>query len=204
MFIPHDERSPQPVVDAANDMAMRIWHQKLSFDQAASHRSAICVGGIKLPFNAFCMQPGASGVDTFRCWQSWSENTNFVHPPAPMAARLVTFLPATGARVVFVIPTTSRQEWWHYAILPNSDGFCEQSELLGFLITAFDFSRGNSTTQTAHTGLATLDACYPHSTALRQNVSKHIAHTRLHSCRYRAKTSGCVHEDEGFGWSHRS
>ena len=84
MIIPHNDRTPQPVVDAANAMAMHLWHLQLSFDQAASHRSAVRVGGRKLPFNAYCMQPGASGVDTFRCWHSWLVNINFIHPPAPM------------------------------------------------------------------------------------------------------------------------
>ena len=158
MTIPHDDRTPQPVVDVANNMAMRIWHMQLSFDQAASHKSAINVRGNRLPFNAFCMQPGASGVDTFRCWRSWSENINFIHPPAPMAGRLATFLPATGARVIIVIPTPDCQAWWHFAVLPNADGFCEQLELEGFLVTAFDFSARDCDMLTAHTGLATPDA----------------------------------------------
>ena len=158
MTIPHDDRTPQPVVDAANNMAMRIWHMQLSFDQAASHKSAINVRGNRLPFNAFCMQPGASGVDTFRCWRSWSENINFIHPPEPMAGRLATFLPTTGARVIIVIPTPDGQAWWHYAVMPSADGFCEQLELEGFLVTAFDFSTRDCEMLTAHTGLATPDA----------------------------------------------
>ena len=73
-----------------------------------------------------------------------------------MAGRLATFLPSTGARVIVVIPTPNSQAWWHYAILPNSDGFCEQLEVEGFLVTAYDFSVGNFKMLPAHTGLATL------------------------------------------------
>ena len=81
LHIPHDDRSPQEVVSAANALALRLWGKELSFDQAASHRSAISIRGRALPFNAVCMQPGAAGIDMFRCLQSWSENINYVFFP---------------------------------------------------------------------------------------------------------------------------
>ena len=160
MLIPHDARTPQPVVDAANDMALETWHLHLSFDQAASHRSAIRVDGHRLPFNAYCMQPGASGVDTFRCWQSWRANVNFINPPAPMTGRLVTFLPTTGARVVLVIPTPRDQAWWHYAIMPSAEGFSAQLKFMGFTITVFDFSLSDICKEPAPTGLTTTACSY--------------------------------------------
>ena len=203
MTIPHDARTPQPVVNAANNMAMRTWHLQLSFDQAASHKSAICVSGNRLPFNAFCMQPGASGVDTFRCWQSWDENVNFIHPPAPMAGRLATFLPATHARVIVVIPTPDCQAWWHYAILPNSDGFCEQIEIEGFLVTAFDFSAGNTKMQAAHTGLATLmHAITIQLYDLSASNIERMSNTTMHSRRHRSEADGRVHENESACGTH--
>ena len=100
LSIPHGDRSPQAVIVAANELAMIIWHQEISFDQAASHRSAIRIRGKRIPFNAFCMQPGAAGVDTFRCWDSWSHNINYVYPPAPMTGRLASFLPTTKAKTI--------------------------------------------------------------------------------------------------------
>ena len=160
MLIPHDERSPQLVVEAANSMAEQIWHQSISFDQAASHRSAIHVRGHRLPFNAFCMQPGASGVDTFRCWRSWQVNVNFIHPPAPMIGRTATFLPSTGARVVLVIPEPTEQQWWQYAIQPGAQGIRAQTRIHGFVITAFDFSLDDNGHSQALTGLATTECLH--------------------------------------------
>ena len=155
MTIPHDERTPQAVVNAANKMAVEIWRAGLSFDQAASRRSSVRVDGRRLPFNAYCMQPGASGVDTFRCWQSWITNINFVHPPAPMVGRLASFLPSTRARVVLVIPAPLGQAWWHYAIQPSAAGFRGQIVILGFLVTAFDFAESDERSEPAHSGLTT-------------------------------------------------
>ena len=87
LHIPHDERSPCYVVCAANKLARRLWGRNISFDQAASHKSAITINGRQLPFNAVCFQPGAAGIDMFRCLQSWRHNINFVHPPAPIVGR---------------------------------------------------------------------------------------------------------------------
>ena len=141
--IPHDERSPQQVVDAANDMAISLWGSGLSFDQAASHCSAVKVGGHQLPFNAMCFQPRASGVDMFRCIESWKANINYVFPPGPMTGRLLTFLPTTAARSVVALRLPLVNAWWSYTIQPHSPGLVVSREVLGFKIFAFDFtSRG--------------------------------------------------------------
>ena len=137
--IPHDDRSPRYVVWAANRMAWEAWREPLSFDQAASHLSAVRVHGHQLPFNAYCMQPGASGVDTFRQWGSWEDNVNFVYPPKPMTGRLVTFLPATNARSVVVFPKPVPSAWWSYAIQPSADGVLMSAECGDFIIITFDF-----------------------------------------------------------------
>ena len=137
--VPHDDISPRYVVWAANRMAWNAWGEPLSFDQAASHLSAIKINGSQLPFNAYCMQPGASGVDMFRQWESWTGNVNFVHPPRPMAGRLVTFLPATNARSVVVLPKPVPSAWWSYAIQPSADGVLMSVECGDFIIISFDF-----------------------------------------------------------------
>ena len=139
MRIPHDERSPRGVVACANEMAVRLWGRCISFDQAASHRSAIVVQGQVLPFNAFCYQPGAAGVDMFRCVNSWHGNVNYVFPPEPLVGRLLTFLPYTNARSVVVIKKTTRRAWWSYSVQPNAHGLVASRDVLGFTIFAFDF-----------------------------------------------------------------
>lgn len=139
--IPHDDRSPQCVVNAANAMAVRLWGADLSFDQAASHRSAVRVGGRRLPFNAMCFQPQAVGVDMFRCLPSWRANINYVFPPTPMIGRLLTFLPSTNARVVVALRSPVPNRWWSYTIQPHSPGLIESREIGGFRLFAFDFSR---------------------------------------------------------------
>ena len=139
LTIPFDQRSPSSVVRCANSMALRLWGQPLSFDQAASHRSAVVVDGRRLPFNAFNYQPGASGVDMFLQWTSWSCNVNYVFPPCPMTGRLLTFLPSTNARTVVAIPLPVPNEWWSYAIAPNAPGLVLQQRDHGFLVSAFDF-----------------------------------------------------------------
>ena len=139
LVIPHDVRSPPEVVDAANAMAIQTWALPLSFDQAASHQSAIKVHGSPLPFNSFCWQPGCAGVDMFVNWSSWTSNINYVFPPHPMVGRLVTFLPSTNARSVVVLPLPIPTAWWSYAVLPGARGVVAQQRCKGFLITAFDF-----------------------------------------------------------------
>ena len=143
LSIPHDSRSPQAVVDAANDMAMRLWGRCLSFDQAASHRSAVKVHGRVLPFNAFCFQPGAAGIDMFRCLASWRHNINYVFPPQPMSGRLLSFLPTTMSRAVVALRLPLPNAWWSYTIQPHSPGLLSSRRLLGFKIFAFDFSAPN-------------------------------------------------------------
>ena len=138
--IPHDDRSPPAVVAQANELALRLWHANLSFDQAASHRSAISVHGKALPFNAVCMQPGAAGIDMFRCLHSWSVNINYVFPPAPMLGRLVTFLPTTRSRCILATPLPIGFAWWSYALQPRSKGLLERVDVGGFALFAFDFS----------------------------------------------------------------
>ena len=137
--IPHDERSPKQVVDAANALALRLWGAGLSFDQAASHRSAIVVAGRRLPFNAMCFQPHAAGVDMFRCLPSWRRNINYVFPPAPMVGRLLTFLPSTRARVIVALPAPVRNQWWSYTLQPHSPGLLTSRIVCGFNLFAFDF-----------------------------------------------------------------
>ena len=139
LSIPHDVRSPQHVVDHANSVALDLWGKQLSFDQAASHVSAVRVGGCRLPFNAFCWQPGASGVDTFSQIQSWRDNINYVFPPAPMVGRMVTFIPHTKSRAILVIPRTARNGWWSHAIVRGAEGMIHQSVVGDFLVSAFDF-----------------------------------------------------------------
>ena len=63
LSIPHERRSPSAVLQATNAMTMRLWDKPLSFDQMASHKTAVCIKGNTLPFNTFCLQPGAAGVD---------------------------------------------------------------------------------------------------------------------------------------------
>ena len=139
LTIPFDQRSPDTVVRCANSMAMKLWGRPLSFDQAASHRSAVCVSGRRLPFNAFNYQPGACGVDMFLQWESWSRNISYVFPPRPMTGRLLTFLPSTRARAVVAVPLPIPNEWWSYATAPNAPGAVLQRRCDGFLVTAFDF-----------------------------------------------------------------
>ena len=139
--IPHDQRSPYQLWRYANELAIRLWHEPISFDQAASHISRISINGRPLPFNAFCYQPGAQGVDMFQQLQSWRENVNFVYPPAPMLGRLVTFLPATEARTILVFPTPRPQAWWSFAVLTGARGVVFSGEAHGFAIIAFDFRR---------------------------------------------------------------
>ena len=140
LHIPHDDRSPPPVILAANNLATRLWGEELSFDQAASHRSAISIRGRTLPFNAVCMQPGAAGIDMFRCPQSWTSNVNYVFPPAPVLGRLLTFLPTTRSRCILATPLPIGFSWWSYALQPRSTGLLERLDVGGFALFAFDFS----------------------------------------------------------------
>ena len=140
MFIPHDDSTPQTIVDTCNRMALRIWAQPLSFDQAASHVSAVKVDGTPLPFNAFCMQPGAVGVDMFLQLQSWRQNINFVHPPKPMTGRLLSFLQSTKSRSIVTFPTRRSPAWWSYMTQPGAEGLVAQCAESGFTILAYDFT----------------------------------------------------------------
>ena len=139
--IPHDDRSPAYLVKAANNLARRIWGVDISFDQAASHKSAIVINGRQLPFNAICFQPRASGIDMFRCHQSWIGNVNYVFPPAPIAGRLLTFLPSTKARTIVALPAPIDNAWWSFAVQPNAQGLLVRLEVGSFVLLAFDFSR---------------------------------------------------------------
>ena len=140
LSIPYDDRSPHAVVTAANRMAVNLWGAGLSFDQAASHKTAIRVRGVALPFNAFCFQPGASGIDMFRCMQSWRCNINYVFPPEPMTGRLLTFLPTTRAKTVVALKLPIGNAWWSYTLQPHSTGLLAPHRVAGFKIFAFDFS----------------------------------------------------------------
>ena len=117
-----------------------VWGRGLSFDQAASHKSSIKPHGRALPFNAVCFQPGAAGIDMFRCLQSWVDNINYVFPPAPMTGRLITFLPSTSAKTIVVLPLPTESAWWSYAVLPGAKGLIHRSQAHGFAVLAFDFS----------------------------------------------------------------
>ena len=77
---------------------------------------------MRLPFNAFCWQPWASGVDTFLQHQSWIQNKNYVNPPKPMTGRMVTFLPYTRARSILVLPLPVGNAWWSYGITEEAHG----------------------------------------------------------------------------------
>ena len=138
--IPHDDRSPLSVVSTANDLATHLWGQELSFDQAASHRSAISIRGRTLPFNAVCMQPGAAGIDMFRCLHSWANNVNYVFPPSPVLGRLLTFLPTTRSRCILATPLPIGYSWWSYALQPRAKGLLKRLDVDGFALFAFDFS----------------------------------------------------------------
>ena len=140
LVIPHDDRSPVKVLLLANRIAQELWGKQLSFDQAASHRSAVVIGGSRLPFNAFCMQPGAAGVNMFRNLGSWRRNINYVYPPSPMTGRLLTFLPQTRAKSMVVFPSPEGSKWWSYAVQKHSAGVVKSVSAHGFKIVAFDFS----------------------------------------------------------------
>ena len=140
LFIPHDDRSPPQLVKAANEWSVSLWRACLSFDQAASHMSAIVVGGRTLPFNAFCFQPGAAGIDMFLCLASWRGNVNYVFPPEPMVGRLFTFLPSTLARSIVVVKEPVHHSWWSYAIQRGAAGLVGRKSLFGFAMFAFDFT----------------------------------------------------------------
>ena len=139
LMIPHDQRSPIKVVQAANGLVVRLWKSGLSFDQMASHLTNVSVEGERLPYNSFCFQAGAAGVDTFTQWVSWRSNINYVYPPAPMTGRLLTFLPSTESRAIVVVPLPIPCAWWTYALSQSAKGVVAQSRVDGFLITAFDF-----------------------------------------------------------------
>ena len=140
MFIPHDERTPQRVVDHCNRIARKTWGRALSFDQAASHQSAIRINGKALPFNAFCSQPGAEGVDMFLQRSSWERNINFVHPPKPMTGRLLSFLHTTRAKSIVAIPKENHAEWWSYMTHPRAEGLVAKTTFCGYSIMAYDFT----------------------------------------------------------------
>ena len=140
LTIPHDLRTPQTVVDFCNRLAIAKWGQQLSFDQAASHVSAIKINGKQLPFNAFCRQPDASGVDMFLQKSSWTSNINFVHPPRPMTGRLLAFLQYTESRSIITFPDDMPTAWWSFMTQPNSAGLVARHFFKGFMVLAFDFS----------------------------------------------------------------
>ena len=122
-------------------MALSLWGRPLSFDRAASNHSAIAVYGKRLPFNSFYAQPGADGTDMFLQLHSWPWHVNYVHPPAPTLGRLVTFLPSTKARSIVVFPLPAPKAWWSYAAQPTSDGVVATTEVGGFRIIAYDFTK---------------------------------------------------------------
>ena len=98
------------------------------------------MNGAALPFNAFCFQPGASGIDMFRCLHSWRHNINYVFPPEPMTGRLLSFLPTTHARVIVALKLPIGNAWWSYTLQPHSAGLLASRRVSGFKIFAFDFS----------------------------------------------------------------
>ena len=139
LIIPHDERSPAYLVRTANVLSWIAWRSPLTFDQAASHGSAIEANGTKLPFNTYCMQPGASGVDMFSQWESWLGNINYVFPPRPMTGRLITFLPTTKSRSVVVFKGPVPPSWWSFAVQPGAPGVIVSVRTLDFVVVLFDF-----------------------------------------------------------------
>ena len=139
MFIPHDNRSPGLIVAMANKMSQRLWCRDLSFDQAASHLSAVWVRGHQLPFNSVCFQPGAAGVDMFRCISSWRGQINYVFPPRPILGRLFTFLPTTRAKAIVVVQLPVPNAWWSFAVVPGAVGLVDRCEQAGFALFAYNF-----------------------------------------------------------------
>ena len=140
LAIPHDYRSPTYLIRAANRLAVELWNRQLSFDQAASHTTAIEVNGRRLPFNAICMQPGASSVDMFRQWSSWEQNVNYIYPPEPMTGRLVTFVQHTKSRAIVSFRAPAPASWWFFAIQPFAIGVVTSISVGDFIVVAFDFS----------------------------------------------------------------
>ena len=140
MSIPHDNRSPGAIVALANKMAQRLWGRDLSFDQAASHLSAVWVHGHQLPFNSVCFQLGAAGVDMFRCIGSWRAHINYVFPPRPILGRLFSFLPTTKAKAIVVVQLPMPNAWWSFAVVPGAAGLIDRCDLAGFALFAYDFA----------------------------------------------------------------
>ena len=172
--IPHDYGSPTYLVRAANRLAAHLWDEQLSFDQAASHRTAIRINGAQLPFNAVCMQPGAAGVDMFRQWQSWVDNVNYVYPPKPMLGRLVTFVQHTKARVIVAFRAPAPSSWWTHAIQPTAPGLIISIQIGEFIVVAYDFS---TKTHRNRAHCAGLGAIHIYICMIYGNVPPHSPHT---------------------------
>ena len=140
LSIPHDQRSPQALVNACNRLALRIWGLPLTFDQAASHLSTITVNGSPLPFNSFYLQPRCSGVDMFTQWESWARNINYVYPPRPLVGRLLSFLHKTKSRSIVVMPTEHTHGWWAHTLQRGAPGLVASFTLRHFSAFAFNFT----------------------------------------------------------------
>jgi hypothetical protein len=150
LAVPHDQRSPAAVVATANSLAISLWGRPISFDRAASHRSAVKLNGRRLPFNSYYAQPGSAGVDMFMQHVSWARHVNYVYPPAPAMGRLATFLPSTRARSIVVCPLPMPVAWWSFAMSSKAAGVVASVEAHGFRVTAFDFVRQTDTPNNYH------------------------------------------------------
>ena len=143
----YGQRTPESVFIEANTLAWRLWDAYISFDRMASHLNAMppASWGVKqLPFNSLWNQPGSSGVDMFvQPPESWQSHINFIHPAAPTVGRVLSFLPATGARAIVVIPTrlVTGVAWWSNMTRIGGPGVVSTRQLDGFLIFAINHRR---------------------------------------------------------------
>ena len=144
----HGDRTPRAVFTQADDMAVRLWGRRISFDRQATHLNAMPPPGMghKLPFNALWHQPGCAGVDMFvQPLTSWRSHINFIHPALPTVARVLTFLPETCARSVVVTPEKYVQGTWHEPwTVEGGEGVVEVIRTDGFRIVAIDHTHRSS------------------------------------------------------------
>ena len=142
----HGERTPAAVFLEAQRMATSIWGRALSFDRMATHLNAMPPPGMgpRLPFYSFWNQPGCAGVDVFsQPISAWRGHISFVHPPAPLTGRVVSFLQSTRARSVIVVPDKlARSGWWSQWLRRGGPGVRAVSLVHGFRVVAVDHRIG--------------------------------------------------------------
>ena len=141
-------RTPAAVFDLADELAVDTWGTRISFDRMASHLNAMppSRSAPRLPFNSRWMQPGSAGVDMFlQPLHSWRAHVNFIHPPEPMVARVLTFIPRTMSRAVVAFPTSFRgHQWWSNWASPAGPGVVHCVHKDGFLVLVIDHTPRSS------------------------------------------------------------